>query len=110
MLSHPDNAGKLAAEGIDGVDDLFAAYLVPGAKAFVPRTRPSSYDAIDLIHAAGGVAVWAHPFWDLEHDDETLRHRGPASPRRASTASRSSTHAHRGQTRLLHAHCSALAS
>ena len=73
VLSHPDNAGKLEAEGIDGVDALFGAYLVPGAKAFVPRTRPSSYDAIDLIHAAGGVAVWAHPFWDLDRDDETLR-------------------------------------
>ena len=27
-------------------------------------------EAIDAIHAAGGVAVWAHPFWDLARDDE----------------------------------------
>jgi predicted metal-dependent phosphoesterase TrpH len=28
--------------------------------------------AIEVIHAAGGVAVWAHPFWDLDAVDETL--------------------------------------
>jgi predicted metal-dependent phosphoesterase TrpH len=28
--------------------------------------------AIDVIHDAGGVAIWAHPFWDLDHDDEVL--------------------------------------
>jgi predicted metal-dependent phosphoesterase TrpH len=22
-------------------------------------------EAIEVIHAAGGVAVWAHPFWDI---------------------------------------------
>ena len=27
---------------------------------------PSIAEAIAAIHAAGGVAVWAHPFWDLE--------------------------------------------
>ena len=31
------------------------------------RTRPSR-----SIHAAGGVAVWAHPFWDLSADAEVL--------------------------------------
>ena len=30
----------------------------------MPRTRPTSADAIAAIHAAGGVAVWAHPYWD----------------------------------------------
>jgi hypothetical protein len=35
----------------------------------VPRTQPSTADAIAAIHAAGGVAVWAHPFWD---EDDTL--------------------------------------
>ena len=28
-------------------------------------------EAIDVIHDAGGVAVWAHPFWDL-HDDAAV--------------------------------------
>jgi 3',5'-nucleoside bisphosphate phosphatase len=44
---------------------FFEEYLVPGAKAFVPRRWPSAEQAIDLIRAAGGVAVIAHPYWDL---------------------------------------------
>ena len=55
-----------ADEGIDGRDALFPAYLVPGAIAYVARSRPTVPEAIEVIHAAGGVAVWAHPFWDVE--------------------------------------------
>jgi predicted metal-dependent phosphoesterase TrpH len=29
-------------------------------------------EAIEVIHAAGGVAVWAHPFWDVDAPDEAL--------------------------------------
>jgi len=29
-------------------------------------------EAIEVIHAAGGLAVWAHPFWDLAEEDEVL--------------------------------------
>jgi predicted metal-dependent phosphoesterase TrpH len=53
-------------------DEIFAAYLVPGAPAYVPRSRPTVPEAIEVIHAAGGVAVWAHPFWDLDIPAETL--------------------------------------
>jgi predicted metal-dependent phosphoesterase TrpH len=72
LLSHPDNAERLRAEGIDGKNALFPKYLVPGAIAYVPRSRPTVPEAIELIHAHGGVAVWAHPFWDLDDPDETL--------------------------------------
>jgi len=65
VLAHPANAAKLRAEGIDGKDTLFPPYLVPGAIAYVARSRPAVEEAIDVIHAAGGVAVWAHPFWDI---------------------------------------------
>jgi predicted metal-dependent phosphoesterase TrpH len=65
VLAHPGNAAKLRAEGIDGKDTLFPPYLVPGAVAYVARSRPTVEDAIEVIHAAGGVAVWAHPFWDI---------------------------------------------
>jgi predicted metal-dependent phosphoesterase TrpH len=73
VLAHPDNAAKLRSEGIEGRDALFPAYLVPGAPAYVPRSRPTVAEAIDAIHRAGGVAVWAHPFWDLDEAGETLR-------------------------------------
>jgi 3',5'-nucleoside bisphosphate phosphatase len=65
VLSNPANAAKLRAEGIDGKDTLFPPYLVPGAAAYVARSRPTVEQAIEVIHAAGGVAVWAHPFWDI---------------------------------------------
>jgi predicted metal-dependent phosphoesterase TrpH len=72
VLRHPDNAAKLRAEGIAGKDELFPAYLVPGARAYVARSRPSVTQAIEVIHAAGGLAVWAHPFWDVEEPDTAL--------------------------------------
>jgi 3',5'-nucleoside bisphosphate phosphatase len=50
-------------------DAIFAAYLVPGTPTYVGRQRPTVQEAIDVIHAAGGVAVWAHPFWDLDTPD-----------------------------------------
>ena len=65
VLAHPANAARLRAEGIAGKDTLFPAYLVPGAVAYVARSRPTVEEAINVIHAAGGVAVWAHPFWDI---------------------------------------------
>ena len=65
VLAHPGNAARLAAEGIAGKNTLFPPYLVPGAIAYVARSRPTVEDAIEVIHAAGGVAVWAHPFWDI---------------------------------------------
>jgi predicted metal-dependent phosphoesterase TrpH len=29
-------------------------------------------ESIETIHEAGGVAVWAHPFWDVEQADAVL--------------------------------------
>jgi len=72
VLGHPDNRSRLVAEGAEDKDAFFPAYLVPGAKAFVQRSRPTVPEAIEIIHAAGGVAVWAHPFWDIDDADEVL--------------------------------------
>jgi predicted metal-dependent phosphoesterase TrpH len=73
VLAHPANAERLRAEGLVDRNALFPAYLVPGAPAYVPRSRPTVAEAIEVIHRAGGVAVWGHPFWDLDDADETLR-------------------------------------
>jgi predicted metal-dependent phosphoesterase TrpH len=67
--SHPANAERFAAEGHTGPTDVLVAYLIPGAPAFLPRAAPSMEEGIALIHEAGGVAVWAHPFWDLDSDE-----------------------------------------
>jgi 3',5'-nucleoside bisphosphate phosphatase len=72
VLAHPDNAERLAREGITGKRELFPPYLVPGAAAYVARSRPTVEEAIEVIHAAGGVAIWAHPFWDIEDRDKVL--------------------------------------
>jgi predicted metal-dependent phosphoesterase TrpH len=72
-IGHPANAERLAEEGLDDVTPFIRAYLISGRPAFVSRTRPSVEEAVELIHGAGGVAVWAHPFWDLEDPDGVLR-------------------------------------
>ena len=63
-----------AAGATGDLGPFFEEYLVPGAKAFVPRRWPTAEQAIALIHEAGGVAVIAHPYWDISEPD---RGRGP---------------------------------
>ena len=36
------------------------------------RQTPTVAQAIDAIHEAGGVAIWAHPFWDIDEPPEVL--------------------------------------
>jgi 3',5'-nucleoside bisphosphate phosphatase len=62
---------KAAGAGPD-LGPFFEEYLVPGAKAFVSRKWPSAEQAVELIHEAGGVAVVAHPYWDVK-DPEQVR-------------------------------------
>jgi predicted metal-dependent phosphoesterase TrpH len=69
-LAHPANAARLRYEGIDDVGPFIEAYLVAGKPTFRPRTTPSVAEAIDVVHAAGGLAVWAHPFWDLAGEED----------------------------------------
>ncbi len=58
---------------VKSIHEAFARYLGPGAAAYVPRELPTADKAIAAIHAAGGVAVLAHPVHlglrpaDLEH-------------------------------------------
>jgi 3',5'-nucleoside bisphosphate phosphatase len=60
---------RAAGAGPD-LGPFFEEYLVPGAKAFVPRRWPSAEEAVDLIHAAGGAAVVAHPYWDVSEREQ----------------------------------------
>jgi predicted metal-dependent phosphoesterase TrpH len=71
-VSHPANADRLAAEGLEDPTAFLVAYLIEGRPAFVGREAPSVEQAIEMIHAAGGLAVWAHPFWDFSDDARTL--------------------------------------
>jgi 3',5'-nucleoside bisphosphate phosphatase len=72
VVGHPDNAGRLEREGLTDPSAFLVAYLIEGRPAFQPRLGPSVADAIELIHGAGGVAVWAHPFWDVASPADVL--------------------------------------
>jgi 3',5'-nucleoside bisphosphate phosphatase len=68
-----------AAGATGDLGPFFEEYLVPGAKAFVPRRWPTAEQAIELIRAAGGLAVIAHPYWDIsvpEEVDDLIRSLG----------------------------------
>lgn len=71
-FDHPHNADRIAAEGLSDFGALLESYLVPGAPAYRRRTTPTVAEAIAAIHAAGGVAVWAHPFWDVEQPQDVV--------------------------------------
>jgi predicted metal-dependent phosphoesterase TrpH len=68
-FDHPANRMRLQREKIVNSSQLLEAYLVPGAPAFRRRTMPAVAEAIEIVHEAGGIAVWAHPFWNV--DDPT---------------------------------------
>ena len=72
VLAAPANASRLAQEQIDDVGSLIRAYLIEGRPAFRLRETPTVAQAIEAVHEAGGVAVWAHPFWDVSDADEVL--------------------------------------
>jgi 3',5'-nucleoside bisphosphate phosphatase len=71
-LSQAANAPRLRAENIAEVGSFIKTYLVEGRPAFRLRETPTVAEAIGAIHAAGGVAVWAHPFWDISDPAEVL--------------------------------------
>jgi hypothetical protein len=71
-LSHPANAERFRKEEIDDIGSFIRAYLIEGRPAFSLRVTPTVAEAVDAIHAAGGVAIWAHPFWDVSDPLEVL--------------------------------------
>jgi predicted metal-dependent phosphoesterase TrpH len=71
VVHHPGNEQRLRDEGIAEPSSFLEAYLIPGRPAFSERAAPTVAGAIELIHAAGGQAIWAHPFWDYE-DEQTV--------------------------------------
>jgi predicted metal-dependent phosphoesterase TrpH len=46
---------------IANLDEAFEKYLKKGRPAWVPKTKMSALEGIELIHRAGGLAVMAHP-------------------------------------------------
>ncbi len=72
VLAAPANAARLREEQIDDIGSLIRGYLIEGRPAFRLRETPTVAAAIDAIHAASGVAIWAHPFWDVSDTKDAL--------------------------------------
>jgi len=66
------NRERLEPDGLAECSAFLEAYLCRDGPAYSRRTTPTVPEAIETIHAAGGVAVWAHPFWDLARDDDVI--------------------------------------
>lgn len=72
VLACEENGERLAREGLGTASEVLEAYLLPGRPGYSSRSGPTVAEAVQTIHAAGGIAVWAHPFWDVD-DPEDVR-------------------------------------
>jgi predicted metal-dependent phosphoesterase TrpH len=72
VIGQPENRERLEDEGRTDLSAFIEAYLIEGRPAFVPRHGPSVAESIAVIHDAGGLAIWAHPFWNLDDPDAVL--------------------------------------
>jgi len=67
----PHVARALVKERLIGsLDEAFERYLKKGRPAWVPKTKMSALESVELIHQAGGLAVMAHP--GLNRTDEII--------------------------------------
>lgn len=61
-IGRPHVARAMIRTGaVTDFDDAFRRFIGVGRPCFVPRAAPVAEDAIATVHAAGGVAVLAHP-------------------------------------------------
>lgn len=67
-LGRPHLADALVAAGlVDSRREAFDRYLGTGTPYYVGHYAPDPVRAVELVVAAGGVAVIAHPFTTLQH-------------------------------------------
>ena len=55
---------------VASLDEAFERFLKKNRPAWVPKTKMSALESVDLIHQAGGLAVMAHP--GLNHNDDII--------------------------------------
>ncbi len=58
---------------VASMDEAFERYLSRGRAGYVARPRLSPVEAVELVHASGGVAVLAHPFSVADLDTTLAR-------------------------------------
>lgn len=73
QLGRPHIAQAMIRKGyVKSMDDAFDKYLGAGKPAYVDKDRVGCEEAIELIRAAGGIAVLAHPCLLNIDDDRQL--------------------------------------
>lgn len=76
VLENPTNKQKLENEfgSVPKMGDFMDKYVIPGKPAYVEKAGFDPQDAIKLIQQAGGIAVLAHPCFDVPAGDlETIK-------------------------------------
>jgi predicted metal-dependent phosphoesterase TrpH len=53
--------------------EVFERCLRRGCQAYEPRRLPSPKEALDAIHSAGGLAIWAHPVYKQPSERSYVR-------------------------------------
>lgn len=63
VVGRPHMAQAMLAQGVvRSFDEAFARFLGSGGLAYVPKAKLTPKEAINAIHADGGLAVLAHPY------------------------------------------------
>jgi len=61
-IGRPHIARAIVGAGYTpAMNAAFGKYLVRGAPAYIPRYKLTPFQALEIVHGAGGVAVLAHP-------------------------------------------------
>lgn len=77
VVGRPHFAAVLVRKGCcDTMVEAFSRYLASGRPAYVRRFLPLPDEVINAIHAARGLAVWAHPLNKLRDARSRLRQTG----------------------------------
>lgn len=72
VFEDAQNRERCEKEKIETFSAFLDQYLTEGAPAWVDRYRTTMQRGLEVIHKAGGVAVWAHPAWNTRKAPETL--------------------------------------
>lgn len=76
IFENPKNKRKLLSKfgKLPSVGEFIEEYMISGKEAYVEKAGFEPKEAIDLIHKVKGVAVLAHPGFDIEiGDEETIK-------------------------------------
>lgn len=76
VIENPENQEALTKVfgRIPDIHDFVEKYMIPGGPAYVEKAGFEPKEAIDLIHQLGGIAVVAHPGFDIAiGDSQTIK-------------------------------------